>query len=56
MNEWKVHIFVTINLCTKKNTPGHSMKKFNIHDHFGNLISFSGKSHVLENVVSLRRG
>ena len=34
----------------------HSLQQFNTHEHFGNLIYFSGKSHILENVASLARG
>ena len=35
---------------------GHSLQNFNTHDHFGNLIYLSGKSHILENSASLARG
>ena len=41
---------------SRTETPGHSLHQFNTHDHFGNLISFSGKSHILENSASLERG
>ena len=37
----------------RTNTTGNSLQKFNTHDHFGNLIFFSGKSHILENAESL---
>ena len=36
--------------------PGHSLQQFNTYDHFGNLISLSGKSHILENAASLACG
>ena len=38
------------------NTLGHSLQQFNTHDHFGNLISFSGESHILANAASLAHG
>ena len=40
----------------QKKTLGHSLQKINTHDHFGNLISFSGNSHILENSEYLERG
>ena len=32
-----------------KNTPENSLQKLKTHDHFGNLIYFSGNSHMLVN-------
>ena len=55
MNEWKVHIFLTINLCIRKK-PGYSLQQFNTHGHFGHLISLSGKSHIIANAAYLARG
>ena len=38
------------------NIPGHSMQKFNTHDHFGTLIFFLEKSHIPTNAAPLEHG
>ena len=42
-NECKVHIFLKINFCIRKKTPGHLMQKINTHDHFGKFDIFVRK-------------
>ena len=36
-------------ISASEKKPGHSLQQFSTHDHFDNLIYFSGKSHILEN-------
>ena len=55
-NELNIHIILIINFCVSKKTSGHSLKQFNTHDQFGNLIYFSVKSHILSNAESLVHG
>ena len=53
MNEYKVHIFVTIHFYIRKNTPGNSLQQFNTHDHVGSLLSLSGNPQILANTAYL---
>ena len=54
-NEWKIRIILIINLCIRNKKLGRSLQNFHTHDHFGNLIYFSVKSHILENTAYLAR-
>ena len=54
-NEWNIRI-ILINHFRIRNKNTRTLQQFNTHDHFGNLISFSGKSHILANAASLACG
>ena len=54
-NELKIHIFLTICFYIRNKKIGCSLKQFNTRNHFGKLISFSVKSHILTNAASLAR-
>ena len=55
MNERLTTSHKLISVWGEKN-PWHSLQQFNTHDHFGNLISLSGKSHILVNTEYLTCG
>ena len=38
------------------NTLGNSLQQFNAHNHFVNLISLTGKPHIIANAASLAHG
>ena len=38
------------------NTLGCLLQQFKTYDHFSNLISLSGQSHILENTTSIAHG
>ena len=55
-NKLKVHTFVTINFCIRNKNTRTLTATITINNHFVNLISLSGQSHILSSAESIARG